>query len=64
MHSLTFTDFIERISINLYPTSLFGHVNVFCFSMSAASIQVYFRLDFIMEANSMNPDQTLRLGAV
>ena len=26
--------------------------------MSAAYIQVYFRLDFIVEANTMNPDQT------
>ena len=26
--------------------------------MSAAYIQVHFRLDFIMEANTMNPDQT------
>ena len=26
--------------------------------MSAAYIQVHFRLDFFMEANNMNPDQT------
>ena len=26
--------------------------------MSAANIQVHFRLDFFMEANNMNPDQT------
>ena len=26
--------------------------------MSVAYIQVHFRLDFIMEANTMNPDQT------
>ena len=25
---------------------------------SAAYIQVYFRLNFVMEANTMNPDQT------
>ena len=27
---------------------------------SAAYIQVYFRLDFIMDANTMNPDHTAR----
>ena len=26
--------------------------------LSATYIQVHFRLDFIMEANTMNPDQT------
>ena len=31
---------------------------------SAASIQVHFTLDFIMEANNMNPDQTAPIGAV
>ena len=30
---------------------------------SAAYIQVHFRLDFIMEANTMDPDQTAPLGA-
>ena len=29
--------------------------------MSAAYIQVHFRLDFIMEANTMNSDQTAPL---
>ena len=29
--------------------------------MSAANIQVHFRLDFIMEANTMNPDRTAPL---
>ena len=28
------------------------------FFMSAAYIQVHFRLDFVMEANTMSPDQT------
>ena len=28
------------------------------FVTSAAHIQVHFRLDFFMEANTMNPDQT------
>ena len=32
--------------------------------MSAASNQVHFKLDFIMEANNMDSDQTARLGAV
>ena len=31
---------------------------------SAANIQVNFRLDFINEANTMNPDQTAPWGAV
>ena len=31
---------------------------------SAAYIQVHFRLNFIMEANTMNPDQTAPSGAV
>ena len=30
--------------------------------MSAAYIQVHFRLDFIMEGNTMNPVQTADLG--
>ena len=30
----------------------------------AAKIQVHFRQDFIMEKNTMNPDQTASLGAV
>ena len=29
-----------------------------CFGMSAAYVQLHFRLDFFMEANNMNPDQT------
>ena len=32
--------------------------------MSAAYIQVFFRLDFFFEPNSMNPDQTATVGAV
>ena len=31
--------------------------------MSAAHIQVHFRLDFIMEANTMSPDQTAPKGS-
>ena len=30
---------------------------------SAVYIQVHFRLDFIIEANTMNPDQTAPLGS-
>ena len=33
-------------------------------SMNAAYIQEHFRINFIMEANTMNPDQTALLGAV
>ena len=32
--------------------------------LSAAYIQVHFRLYFIVEANTMNPEQTAPLGAV
>ena len=32
--------------------------------MSAAYIQVHFRLDFFMEANNINPDHTAPKGAV
>ena len=31
---------------------------------SAAYIQVHFRLDFFLEANAMNPDQTAPKGEV
>ena len=31
---------------------------------SSAYTHVHFRLDLIMEANTMNPDQTAPLGAV
>ena len=31
--------------------------------MSAAYIQEHFRLDFVMEANTMNPDQTAPRGS-
>ena len=32
--------------------------------MSAAYIQVHFKLDLIMEVNTMNPDQTVPMGTV
>ena len=34
------------------------------FIMSAACIQVHVRLDFIMEANTLNPDQTVWSGSI
>ena len=34
------------------------------FYIYATYIQVHFRLDFIMKANTMNPDQAAHLGAV
>ena len=37
---------------------------VFFQTTSAAYIQVHFRLDFFMEANTINPDQTAPNGAV
>ena len=42
----------RTIGINPYPANIFCHMHF----MSAAYIQVNFRLDFIMEANTMNPD--------
>ena len=37
---------------------LFCHENVVCF------LRLHFRQDFIMEANTVSPDQTALLGAV
>ena len=37
--------------------------SVVCFLRLAENIQVHFRLDFIMEANTMNPDQTAPQGS-
>ena len=34
------------------------------FNPYPANVFVHFRLDFIMETNTMNPDQTASLGAV
>ena len=46
--------------INLYPVDRFLVLKV----SSVAYIQVYLRLNFFMEANTMSPDQTAPLGAV
>ena len=35
-----------------------------CFLTSAAYNQVHFSLDFILEANAMNPDRTAPLFAI
>ena len=48
--------------INPYP-AIFFVLNVSAF-MSAAYFQVHFRLNFIMEANTMNPDKIAPFGAV
>ena len=48
---------------NPYPANIFCPENVACF-LCLLHIQVHFRLDFCMEANTMNPDQTDPLGGV
>ena len=45
--------------INTYLTTFYGP-KIFIYSY----IQVYFRLDFVMEANNMTPDQTALKAAV
>ena len=55
-----------RVAAQIYILHIFNpyHANIFCLEnvvflfASAAYIQVRFRLDFIMEANNVNPDQT------
>ena len=44
--------------INIYLTNIFISKMSSAFT-SATCIQVHFRLDFIMQANTMNPDQTV-----
>ena len=39
-------------------TTIFCHENCHLHFMSAAYIQVHFRLDFYVEANNVDPDQT------
>ena len=54
----------------LMIAALFCHVGSIFFLWicllfsSAAYIQVHFRLDFILDANAMNPDQTVPLRGV
>ena len=43
---------------------LFLYWNYHMLFTSAEYIQMHFRLDFIIEANNMNPDQPAPLGAV
>ena len=48
----------ERLKCILTLTlPIFFPENFVCFFMSAAKILEHFRLDFIMEGNTMNPDQ-------
>ena len=51
------------LNLNPYPANVFV-LKMSSVVMSAAYIQVHFRLDSIMESNIMNPDQTAPLGAV
>ena len=46
------------LTLNPYPTNIVFILKILSAFTSAAYIQVQFRLDFIMEANTMNPDQT------
>ena len=48
-----------------YSVCLAINMQIFCQeNTSVAYIQIDFRLDFIREANTMNPDQTAPLGSV
>ena len=52
---------LSRIVLDIlypYPPSNFCNENVVCFIKFAVYIQVHFRLDLIMEANNVSPDQT------
>ena len=42
------------LRVNPYPTNIYFVLKMW----SSTNIQMHFRLDFIMEANTMNPDQT------
>ena len=44
--------------LNDLPTNIFCHENVICLLQLLYNIQVLFRLDIMIEANTMNPDQT------
>ena len=52
-----FHDVCESM-LTLSQPIIFGLENVDCSFSSAACIQVHFRLDFIIQANNMNPEQT------
>ena len=62
--STPFIVHICKYHFNPYPAEFFFPEYFICF-LSVAFTQVKFRLDFfIMEANTMNPDQTAPMGAV
>ena len=52
--------------LNTYPATIFPPENVICFLrlLRPMYIQMHFRLDFFMEANTMDPDLTAPTGAV
>ena len=53
------------IFIYPYPINMFLSWKCNLLFKSVVYIQVHFRLDFVMEANTMNPDQTAaQMGAV
>ena len=45
------------LRVNPYPTNIYFVLKMW----SSTNIQMHFRLDFIMEANSMSPDHTAPL---
>ena len=49
---------------NTYPTNIFLSWKLCLLFMPAAFFQVHIKLDFFMDANTMNPDQTAPFGAV
>ena len=53
----------QGVEISTYRAIIFCPESVVCFLPLAENIQVHFRLDFIMEANTMNPDQTAPQGS-
>ena len=48
----------EVISFNPFSRPIIFDLKMSSAFTSAANTQVHFRLDFIMEANTMSPDQT------
>ena len=56
---------IGALRISPYPATIFLSLKCCLLFMSAAYIQVQFRLDFNMEANNINPNQTaIRSGSI
>ena len=54
----------SKTTLALIQPTFFCPENFICFWCLLHSIQMHFRLNLIMEANTMNPDQTAHLGAV